>query len=145
VFAFIYAILLGITDAVELFSQVTGFNASFFVITPFLLLVALTKWLRGIPALAYAALGSTQPFRDARATVRGRGLAMFGRALLISIVLGVLLSPIYFLSFYVIPIGSAAPLAAGAIGNAFLVGVLGPVVRVDLTGAFLHKKTQINK
>ena len=145
VFAFLYAILLGITDAVELFSQVTGFDALFFVVTPFLLLVALTKWLRGIPSLAYAAAGSTQPFRDARVTVRGRGLAMFGRALLTSIVLGVLLSPIYLLSFYVIPIGSAAPLAAGAIGNVFLVGVLGAVVRVDLTDAFLHKKTQINK
>lgn len=80
-FALLYAILLGITDAVELFSQVTGFNALFFVVTPFLLLVCLTKWLRGIPALAYASAGSTPPFRDARAMVRGRGLAMFGRAL----------------------------------------------------------------
>jgi len=70
---------------------------------------------------------------------------MFGRALLTSIVLGVLLSPIYLLSFYVIPIGSAVPLAAGAVGNVFLIGVLGAVVRVDLTDAFLHKKTQINK
>ena len=144
-FALLYAILLGIIDAVEVFSRVTAFHALSFVVTPFLLLVALTKWLRGIPALAYAAAGSTQPFRDARATVRGRGLAMFGRALLTSIVLGVLLSPVYLLSFYVIPVGSAAPLAAGAIGNVFLIGVLGAVVRVDLTGAYLHKKTQINK
>lgn len=145
VFALLYAILLGITDAVELFSQVTGFHALSFLVTPFLLLVGLTKWLRGVPALAYAAAGSAQPFRDTRATVRGRGLAMFGRALLTSIVLGVFLAPIYLLLFYVIPIDSAAPLAAGAIGNVFLIGVLGAVVRVDLTGAFLHKKTQINK
>jgi len=145
VFALLYAILLEVSDAIELFSRVTGFNALVFVVTPFLILVGLTKWLRGIPSLAYAAAGSTQPFRDARATVRGRGLAMFGRALLTSIVLGVLLSPIYLLSFYVIPIGSAVPLAAGAVGNVFLIGVLGAVVRVDLTDAFLHKKTQINK